>query len=93
MSDTPSQTEQLVISVRDEGLHVRRHLEFTNGKIDLDLSFTVPNGTELTVGQIDSASLRVVVQHLQLLLDRAEAVAKLAPPPVALPGTAAKSAE
>lgn len=85
MSDTSA--EQLAISVRDEALHVRRHLEFTNGTIDLDLSFTVPNGPELTVGQIDAASLRVVVQHLQLLLDRAEAVAKLAPPPVALPST------
>ena len=87
MIDTIPSTEKLAISVRDGTLHVKRHLDFTNGTIDLNLSFTVPNGQDLTVGQIDTASIRVVMEHLQLLLERADTFAALAPPPTALPGT------
>ena len=87
MTDSISITEQLAISVRAESLRVKRHFDFANGSIDLDLNFTVPNGQDLTVGQIDAASIRVALQHLQLMLDRAEAVAVLAPPATSLPSS------
>lgn len=93
MPEPLSNVESFSIAVRDETLHVRRHIDFANGAIDLDLNFTVPNGAELSIGQIDQASLRVVLEHLQLLLDRNEAVAKLAPPaPAVLPPTAGAAA-
>lgn len=73
MTEAQAKPEQFGIVIKGKEAHIKRHLEFGSGVIDLDINFTTTTPlVDMTVMQLHRASLRIAMQELQRLLDLSE---------------------
>lgn len=74
---------QIEIAVHGDVLAVKREFTFAAGTIALDLSFRVPGVPNPTVGRIHVTAIQIALQHLEAMLQRAEAEDRPAQSPAA----------
>lgn len=73
MSSKPFQNTFDVSLTGGDTIHVKRHFDFVEGSIDLDITFKPSDRLSMSMLDIHIASLDIAMHHLRQLLDRAKA--------------------